>query len=419
MELIIHRGAKEIGGSCVELKSNNTRILVDIGLPLNSGDALESDIGELKKQGTLLDLHGLYKDDQPSFNAVLLSHSHPDHYGLLPHLSPQIPVYASNGTIELIKLTGFFNGKSFDDQILRPLRTGEEVRISDFSITPFLVDHSAFDAAAFLIEAKGKRIFYSGDFRGHGRKGILFKNICKKPPKGIDYLLLEGTSLSRKAVEPNSEKDIENALVNVFRERTGLTFIACSSQNIDRLVSVYMACLKTDSVFVIDPYTAFILFRLKHLSPNLPQYDWGKNIRIFFTPNSYTRKMADSGLLFGFRSAKIGFDEIIANKDRMVIKDSQLVRKIFASKKRLKGARLIFSMWPGYIEDLKPFWDSHNVLIIHIHASGHASPNDLKRFVRAIAPKAVIPIHTICPQDYKQHFDVEIIELKDGQQLTL
>ena len=38
-----------------------------------------------------------------------------------------------------------------------------------FTITPFLVDHSAFDAYALLVEAGGRRLFYSGDLRGHGR----------------------------------------------------------------------------------------------------------------------------------------------------------------------------------------------------------------------------------------------------------
>ena len=44
------------------------------------------------------------------------------------------------------------------------------VEIGPFRVTPYLVDHSAFDAYALLVEADGKRVFYSGDFRGHGRK---------------------------------------------------------------------------------------------------------------------------------------------------------------------------------------------------------------------------------------------------------
>ncbi len=33
MKLIIHRGAHQVGGSCVELSHEDTTILLDIGLP--------------------------------------------------------------------------------------------------------------------------------------------------------------------------------------------------------------------------------------------------------------------------------------------------------------------------------------------------------------------------------------------------
>jgi len=34
MKIIIHRGTHEIGGSCVEIQSKKSRILMDIGMPL-------------------------------------------------------------------------------------------------------------------------------------------------------------------------------------------------------------------------------------------------------------------------------------------------------------------------------------------------------------------------------------------------
>lgn len=171
MQLTIHRGSREIGGSCVELLSNKTRILVDIGLPLNIEEISEyNDSGALRKKGVLPDLKGLYIEESTAFDAVLLSQSHPDHYGLLPYIKPNIPVYASQGTIEPIKISGFFSQKGPSDRTLSPLETGKENVIGDFTVTPFLVDHSAFDALAFLIEAEGKRFFYSGYFRGNGRK---------------------------------------------------------------------------------------------------------------------------------------------------------------------------------------------------------------------------------------------------------
>ncbi len=36
LQLCIHRGTREIGGTCVELESSGQRILLDLGLPLNA-----------------------------------------------------------------------------------------------------------------------------------------------------------------------------------------------------------------------------------------------------------------------------------------------------------------------------------------------------------------------------------------------
>ena len=45
------------------------------------------------------------------------------------------------------------------------LSDGETTRIGDFEITPFMVDHSAYDAYMFVIKAEGKVIVHTGDYR--------------------------------------------------------------------------------------------------------------------------------------------------------------------------------------------------------------------------------------------------------------
>jgi predicted metal-dependent RNase len=44
MELIIHRGAHEVGGSCLQVMSGNSNIIIDAGLPLSfmEGDRKEN-----------------------------------------------------------------------------------------------------------------------------------------------------------------------------------------------------------------------------------------------------------------------------------------------------------------------------------------------------------------------------------------
>ena len=48
-ELTIHRGTHEIGGSCVELCSGNTRMIIDLGMPLVYADMSAFDWGNHKK----------------------------------------------------------------------------------------------------------------------------------------------------------------------------------------------------------------------------------------------------------------------------------------------------------------------------------------------------------------------------------
>jgi ribonuclease J len=138
--------------------------------------------------------------------------------------------------------------------------------------------------------------------------------------------------IGRDEEKYQKEADIEESLVTYFKDRKTLYFIAISSQNIDRLVSVYRACVRTGRIFVLDPYTAYILDKLKSISSNIPQFNWGKNIRIFFVPNSYTEKMAKDKSLFKYASAKISFDEMTDIKDKIVVKDTYLTRRIFAKK---------------------------------------------------------------------------------------
>ena len=93
-----------------------------------------------------------------------------------------------------------------------------------------MVDHSAVDAYAFLIEAGGARVFYSGDFRAHGRKAKVFHKLLDNPPDNIDLLLMEGTMLGRSNDDFPDENAVEAKIVEVLKKEPGPCFLLSSSQ---------------------------------------------------------------------------------------------------------------------------------------------------------------------------------------------
>ena len=86
-KLVIHKGTDEIGGNCVELSTENTTILIDYGSVLN----------EISTPAKI----------DKKIDAILLSHSHIDHFGEIKNI-PDIPVYSSSITKELIDITSIF-----------------------------------------------------------------------------------------------------------------------------------------------------------------------------------------------------------------------------------------------------------------------------------------------------------------------
>lgn len=426
MQLTIHRGTKEIGGSCVEVKTEKTRILIDFGMPLvgakkekfDSGVLKNRSVEELKKLKILPDIQGLYNSEEKSIDAILISHSHMDHYGLLNYVHKDIPIYMSQGAKELIEISSIFTPNKLDRINSRVSNAKKSFSVGDISITPYLVDHSAFDALAFLIEADGKRLFYSGDFRGHGRKSVLFERMVKNPPKDIDCLLMEGSMIGRGDQEFKDEVAVQARIEEILKSANNITFFFASSQNIDRLVSAYKACLKTNSTFVIDIYTAYILDRLRKVSKHIPQFNW-RNIRIKFYKNQadiLARKVSTK-LLYYYNSKKIELIEINKKKYKilMLARDNSIFPSIVKGIDGITGAKIIYSMWEGYLtEEFKNYCRQKGLVIEQVHTSGHAVVEDLKMFANALHPKKLIPVHTFEPQQYTRLFNNATL-LKDGE----
>lgn len=399
MNLCIHRGAKEVGGSCVEIEASGQRLLLDLGLPLGA------ELDEIP----LPDISGLEKMDE-SLLGIAISHAHLDHYGLIAKVRQRVPVLIGKAALRIINATRQFfpNTPGFSRVI--EIKNQEPIILGPFTIIPFLMDHSAYDAYAFLVEARGKTVFYSGDLRSHGRKRILFEKLLQNPPKGVDVLLMEGTTLSRSGVENKypSENEIERQFVNHFKEIGALTLIWTASQNIDRIVSIYKACRKAGKEFIVDLYTASILMAINNDKLPQPGYS-GFHV---FVPNSQRNLVKKYGL-FDIPKAVSSCRVYPEKLTDLVSSAVMLFRPSMAKDLERAGcldqANLIYSLWPGYLKEERYKWfhawlARHQIPLTHYHTSGHAPAGDLKRLAEAISAKSIVPIHSFEPNAYQQHF---------------
>lgn len=391
MKICIHRGTKEIGGSCVQIEASGKSILIDAGMPLTS----ESDSPPIPP--TI---------DFGSLNGIVISHPHQDHYGLLPWM-PSLPVLMGDAARRILRAAAPFmrqppltlDGPSLVDR--------QAANLGPFRITPYLVDHSAYDSYALLIEADGLRLFYSGDLRMHGRKQKLVERLMATPPAPLDVLLLEGTTLGRASnVASKLEDAIEDELAGIFRATAGIALVHVSAQNIDRLVSIFRACLKTNRTLVVDLYTAEILAATGNY--HIPQSDW--NRIALCIPQRQRLQIKKTGLFEALERHsrhRIFLKTIAKNPGGYALIFRELWMADLERANCLDSACLIHSQWDGYLKeerfrDIDVWRQAHGMPFHQVHTSGHASPDDLKRLVTALKPKMLVPIHSAAPERYSE-----------------
>jgi ribonuclease J len=411
VKLTVHRSTDQIGGNCIEVATDNgARVILDVGRPL---DAPNGATGLLPKT---LDLTA-------PLDGVLISHPHQDHYGLLEETPAEWPVYCGEATTKLIRLTSGIFGKPIERDF-RPWISGQPSQVGPFTVTPYLTDHSAFDAHMLLIEIGGKRILYSGDFRTHGRKAKLVEHMMANPPPAIDVLLMEGTNLGSD--KPSmSESDLEGDFEALFRETRGRVFVAWSAQNIDRTVTLYRACLKTGRTLVVDLYTAEVLEALAAFG-KLPQPDWpAMKVVVTSAFSRMYRRKGDEAFVERMVPHGMSAKKLVATPEKWVIMVRPSLVRDFepAGITPTPDDAWSWSMWRGYLKNedgarLQEWFERGGARAAHIHTSGHASPTNLRAFAKSMDPTWLVPIHGVAWDTETEGFP-PIRRLADGEPLLL
>ena len=324
--------------------------------------------------------------------------------------------WIGRGAAEVLRAADFW-GSGIDLREAGHYRDREPFRVGPFNVTPYLADRSGFDAYSLLIEAGGRRLFYTGDFRGHGRKHCL-QRLLADPPRDVHALVMEGTSLRYAGIggedaqgAVDSETAVERALAEMLRETQGMVVVLSSPQNVDRAVTAYRAALRAGRDVAVDLYSADVLEATGR--PTIPQVhaDWPR-MRVF-VPLHQRVKVKDAGQfdrVAAVKERRVCGDDLAAGRSRwMLLGSYQREIPHLIHTGALNGGAVVWSMWDGYLDKpsgvrLRRLLDGAGIPLIKRHTSGHAGVADLKLLVDAIAPDRLVPIHTEAPTMYESTF---------------
>jgi ribonuclease J len=385
MRCRIHRGCHEIGGNCVEIESQGKRIVLDLGLPLRE-----------ENRASLPEISGLTSPDD-SLLGIFISHPHPDHYGLLERITEPVPVFMGDAARKILEVSAFFTMlPTLGQSRPQTYSDGKPIQAGPFTVTPLAIDHSAHDSYCLLVEAEGKRLLYSGDLRAHGRKAELFRRLVANPPPNVDVLICEGTQIGRVPdFAYRDEAAVAARMTELFKATKGMCLVWCSSQNTDRIATVFEATRKSGRQLILDIYTAEIMRATGDASLPKPGRD-GVTVYLPLSQKARIKGEKAFHITNPYYPHRIYPEDLAeAAATSVMIFRPKMLRELRSSG-CLDSALLVSSLWSGTVKkemDCIQAMKAAGIAYDHVHTSGHATEEELQQFVDAFPKSRVVPIH--------------------------
>lgn len=376
-------GGNQIGGCVVLISTGQAKICIDFG---------ENLPGQEREKAAELNW------EEEKVDAVFFTHYHGDHLGRFMEIPARVPLYM--GTIArqvLVNINRALHKEAelallLDENRVGSLKRNCPIKVGDIRVTPYLADHSAYDAYMFLVETPDKTILHTGDFRNHGYRGralfdVIDKYILCHGKRPVDILITEGTMMSRMGEPVYTEADLYRDARKLFQDHRHV-FLLCSSTNLDSLASFYHA----GTFYGMGMYgNSYVYSQLRTFSETAGRisrfYDfkYAYEVRFHFV-------LPGMGITQEERMRRNGFVTVIKGEpgyEKWIERFADL------------NPVVVYSLWKGYVDPEQKAYDKklHDFVrkyhAVFMHTSGHASAEVIEEVINRVSPReAIIPIHT-------------------------
>ncbi|BAS28393.1 ribonuclease J [Limnochorda pilosa] len=376
-------GLGEIGKNMTVIENQGEILVIDAGVMFPEDEMPGVDL-------VIPDISYLV-ERKDRVRAIVLTHGHEDHIGALPYVLRQlpVPVYGTRLTLGLVE-SKLEEHHLLGETRLREVQAGESRTIGRFEVEFIHVNHSIADDVALAIHTGAGTILYVTDFKFDqtpidGRVTDLQK-LAELGRKGVLLLMADSTNAERPGYTL-SERVVGQTLMEVFAGAPGRILVATFASNIHRIQQVVdaadrygrrLAVVGRSMVNVVG-----IASRLGYLSVpdgmQVPVEEIGRykpqELVILSTgsqgePMSALSRMAAQE----HRNVAILPGDTVIISANPIPGNERVVGKVINRLLHL-GAEVIHSPFSG------------------IHASGHASQEELKLLLNLVRPRFFVPIH--------------------------
>ncbi len=376
-------GLGEIGKNMMAIEYGQEILIVDVGVMFPENDMWGIDL--------VIPDWSYLRDKFDRVVGIVITHGHEDHIGALPYLlkEMQAPIYATRLAFGLIE--GKLRRQDLADSVeLHAIQVGDQSTIGAFQLEFLAMNHSIPGGVGLAIRTPAGLLIHSGDFKfdytpAQGL-GPDFGRLAELGREGVLALLADSTGAERPGFTP-SEKVIDPAFEEIFREAPGRIIIATFASLLARIQQVINCAVQHDRKVVLAGYSMQENVRIAQKLGYL-QVPAGTLIQI-----EEARHLPPNRVVFLVTGSQGEPGAALARIARGQYRDIEIVAgdTVVLSANPIPGneeevARVINKLIQRGAEVIYP-------PLAQVHVSGHASQEEQKLLLALTRPRYFVPIH--------------------------
>ncbi|MFH1789963.1 MAG: ribonuclease J [bacterium] len=378
-------GCEEVGRNMTIFEYKNDIIILDMGLqfPEENMPGIDYIIPNIE----------YLKGKEKNIRGVILSHGHLDHIGAAPILLPKLnypPIIGRDLTIRMTKhrLEDHEKGSSQKMKTILIKSVNDRLKIGEFNISFFQIEHSIMDAVGVAISTPHGTILHPGDWtlekNDKGQPILDYKSLTRFPKPTILMLESLGSIDVRKSA---SSSEMKKNIEKIVNEAKGRVVIGTFSSQIERIGWILQLAEKLGKKVAIDGYSMKMNIEIARELGYI-KYKKESVIKIKDVDN-----YPDKKIMILCTGAQGEGNAVLS---RIIDKNHKYVQL-----RKNDTVVLSSSIIPGNERTIQRLKDNlyrqcDNVIhgsIMDIHVSGHGNREDIRYMLDQIRPTYFIPVY--------------------------